>query len=100
MRAPILALILMLVSPLHTLAFAQRSPAPNAVDLKPILSRPPPVLSTPAPIAPLSSSPQAGQCRLACAQTYYFCLAGDAPDECPAAWTQCRVGCNLGSPAS
>ena len=51
-------------------------------------------LFLPAPIAsaPVGGAPQ--QCRLSCAQTYYFCLAGDYPDQCSASWGQCRSGCD------
>lgn len=36
----------------------------------------------------------AGQCRLSCAQSYYFCLSGDGGDDCPATWGQCRAACD------
>lgn len=48
-----------------------------------------PVLS-PLPI-PTRAEP--GQCRIACAQTYYFCAGGDSADECAPAWAQCRAAC-------
>ncbi|MDO8900712.1 MAG: hypothetical protein Q7V15_05085 [Phenylobacterium sp.] len=48
------------------------------------------LMSTPPP-------PDAPACRMSCAQTYYFCLAGDASDECAQAWGQCRLGCGPGS---
>jgi hypothetical protein len=44
----------------------------------------------PTPAAP-AVDPSA--CRLACAQTYYFCLAGSAADACPSDWTRCLAGC-------
>lgn len=37
---------------------------------------------------------EAGQCRLSCAQSYYFCLSGDGGDDCPATWGQCRAACD------
>jgi hypothetical protein len=40
------------------------------------------------------------QCRAACAQPYYFCLAGAAPEPCPDAWRQCVVGCDWPSMAN
>jgi len=92
MRSPLLALLL-------ALSLAPAAPgqtlAPRNGDLRAgtALPQPLPLLPSPAPITPASSSAQAGQCRLACAQTYYFCLASEAPDDCPSAWTQCRVGC-------
>jgi hypothetical protein len=40
------------------------------------------------------------QCRMACAQPYYFCLAGAAPEPCPDEWRRCVVGCDWPSPAN
>ena len=45
--------------------------------------------------SPMPPDPQA--CRMSCAQTYYFCLAGDGSDECAQAWGQCRLGCGPGA---
>jgi hypothetical protein len=62
---------------------------------------PPPVdisgaqsLFLPSPIAsaPVGGAPQ--QCRLSCAQTYYFCLAGEDGESCSANWGQCRSACD------
>lgn len=53
-----------------------------------------PPLETPAlPPMPPPLGPDGGQCRLDCAQSYYFCLGGDASEECSSAWGQCRAGC-------
>lgn len=72
-----------------------------ALDLRPLASGlgPPPLPSLPslaslASLASLPAPPNPEQCRLQCAQTYYFCLAGDGSDECPQAWSQCRLGCD------
>ena len=48
------------------------------------------------PLPPASSrvGGAAQQCRMACAQTYYFCLAGNQSDDCPTTWSQCRSGCS------
>lgn len=49
------------------------------------------------PPLPPASTPIGGmaqQCRMACAQTYYFCLAGMDADECASSWSQCRAGCS------
>ena len=49
------------------------------------------------PLRSLSDTPvagPAGQCRLSCAQSYYFCLSGDGGDDCPATWGQCRAACD------
>lgn len=42
---------------------------------------------------------QAGgaQCRSACAQTYYFCLANQEGDTCQTSWTQCLTACPTNS---
>lgn len=63
---------------------------PQALDLglRPLAG--PVLMSSPPP-------PDASACRLSCAQTYYFCLAGDASDECSQAWGQCRLGCGPGA---
>ncbi|ALL12426.1 hypothetical protein [Caulobacter henricii] len=47
------------------------------------------------PLIPLASSRpggDAGQCRAACARSYYFCKAGD-DDICPSQWAQCTARC-------
>lgn len=46
--------------------------------------------STPA--AQVRAAP--AQCRLTCAQEYYFCLAGDGTDDCAPHWGQCRAACD------
>ena len=46
---------------------------------------------------PVASAPVGGggqQCRLACAQQYYFCQSNGQADECPSSWGQCRAGCD------
>lgn len=64
------------------------APSPAGLNLRPLAG--PALMSLPPP-----PDPQA--CRLACAQTYYFCLAESASDECPQAWGQCRLGCGPGA---
>jgi hypothetical protein len=51
----------------------------------------PPVIAPPVPIG-VPTDPAA--CRMSCAQTYYFCRAGDHPDDCSGAWGQCVATCN------
>ncbi len=49
------------------------------------------------PLRSLSDIPvagEAGRCRLSCAQSYYFCLAGDGSDDCAPTWGQCRATCD------
>ena len=50
----------------------------------------PVLMSTPRPADALA-------CRTTCAQSYYFCLAGDGSDECAQVWGQCRLGCGPGA---
>jgi hypothetical protein len=63
------------------------------------LTAPPPLASpvaTPIATLPLPFTPQAsepGQCRMACAQSYYFCLAGDDAETCAPSWGQCLSSC-------
>lgn len=67
---------------------AAEAAAPSSLGLRPLAG--PVVMSTPIP-------PDAQACRMSCAQTYYFCLAGDGSDECAQAWGQCRLGCGPGA---
>ena len=34
------------------------------------------------------------ECRMNCAQTFYFCRAGDHPEDCAGPWGQCVASCN------
>lgn len=52
-------------------------------------------LLLPLPLQPTSiaSTPASGsQCRTACSQQYYFCLAGE-DERCPQYWSRCVSGC-------
>ncbi|WP_304168312.1 hypothetical protein [Phenylobacterium aquaticum] len=51
-------------------------------------------LSPARPPAGGLSTEEVGQCRLSCAQTYYFCLAQDAAQDCSPQWGQCRAACD------
>jgi hypothetical protein len=54
------------------------------------------------PTAALAGS-DALECRMSCAQTYYFCRAGDIQDSCAPTWSQCVAACAspaLASPVS
>jgi hypothetical protein len=51
----------------------------------------PPVSTPPARV---SVPDDPAQCRMSCAQTYYFCRAGDHPDDCAGTWGQCVATCN------
>lgn len=65
------------------------APPPPTVEISSAQS-----LFLPAPIAsaPVGGAPQ--QCRLSCAQTYYFCMAGEDGESCSANWGQCRSACD------
>lgn len=67
-------------------------PAGRAASAGAVAGLPP---STPASAVPASPFEPAGadQCRLSCARSYYFCLSGDTPEQCPQAWGQCRAAC-------
>ncbi len=67
---------------------AAEGSAPLSLGLRPLTGSL--VMSSPIP-------PDAQACRMSCAQTYYFCLAGDGSDECAQAWGQCRLGCGPGA---
>jgi hypothetical protein len=58
----------------------------------------------PAPARLLSPTPRAslavngalhdsGECRLACAHSYYRCAPTQAADNCPVLWTLCLAAC-------
>ena len=56
-----------------------------------------------APRLPVSMEPKASsippdlsQCRLDCAQAYYFCLAADDAKSCGGPWTSCLTACSRG----
>ena len=62
----------------------------------------PPPIQSKAPLAFFAAAGQpaprdAGECRQACARSYYFCLAGDYAASCPQEWTSCRSDCNRDS---
>lgn len=50
------------------------------------------LLST--PLQPADAARPAPQCRLTCAQDYYFCLSNDGADDCAPRWGQCRAACD------
>jgi hypothetical protein len=66
-------------------------PVANAT---PIAAAPPPTAAYAPPTSPAADP---SECRMDCAQTLYFCSAGDRADNCSPAWTQCVATCN--SPA-
>lgn len=104
---PLVALILVLAAPALAAPALRGSqsadpPAPvgasapqtPAVDLAPQL---------PIPLRTLAETPvggEAGQCRLTCAQSYYFCLASDGAEDCAPTWGQCRAKCDAPSPVA
>ena len=55
----------------------------------------PPAAPTPVLLSqPAEVAPDPAECRSTCAQTYYFCRAGDRPEDCGSPWGQCVVACN------
>jgi len=72
-------------------------PQPAAPALSPAA-----VVDPRGPILPAVSPPlggQAQQCRLSCAQTYYFCLSESRPEDCSGNWGQCRAACSASQSA-
>jgi len=73
-----------------------RGPAAETLapaEAPPISPVPMAAISTPPlPFAPSPSDP--AQCRIGCAQSYYFCLAADDGESCAPAWGQCRAACS------
>ncbi len=77
-----------------TLAAAQASGLRGAlgpVKPKPLQSPIPPLASSYA--TPAAPEVDAGSCHAACARSYYFCLAGESPEDCPQQWISCRSTC-------
>jgi len=68
---------------------AARQPSVQQVSTTPTNS--PPKIT---PAAPTTSPADPSECRMSCAQTYYFCRAGDQPDACAGTWGQCVATCN------
>jgi hypothetical protein len=56
---------------------------------------PAPILNASLPTSDASAAPaDPGQCRISCAHTYYFCLAGQDAPSCPQNWTSCLNDCS------
>jgi hypothetical protein len=93
-----LARLALLLVALPAVALAQTASAPSSTP-----AAPPHPAATPAPapvqpqLASIAPAPPAdpAQCRIACAQTNYFCRAGAQPDDCGGAWSQCVSTCDL-----
>ena len=78
-----------------------RTPRPSAADKAAAAktAKPLPVLAAAKPrSSPLPTD--VGQCRLDCARSYYFCLAGDDADSCGPTWASCLSACNAPSPTT
>jgi hypothetical protein len=90
-------LILLLIA-LPTVALAADAgdsapPAPaQAQDANAQPDQTPPVtLAPPAPPAGVAADPS--DCRMACAQTYYFCRSNDDEQNCSPSWSRCVAAC-------
>ncbi|HXQ11116.1 MAG TPA: hypothetical protein VN805_09015 [Caulobacteraceae bacterium] len=66
---------------------------PAASAIQPAVAHPP--SRGAAPAAPNAAATDAEPCRLACAQPYYFCLAGENAATCPDAWRRCVAACDM-----
>ncbi len=73
-------------APAKTAPVDKTTPGRKAAPL-PLLAAAAPRLSSPIPTDP-------SQCRLSCAQSYYFCFESDEPDTCGGVWTSCLAACS------
>jgi len=89
-----LALLLIAVP---AIALAQDAPAPRTTIPAPPPTAAPAAPPTPTLLASTAAAPLAdpAECRAGCAQTNYFCRAGEHPDNCGADWSQCVAACDL-----
>jgi hypothetical protein len=71
------------------------APAKTPAKPKPVVA---PALAANPGQSPLPSD-DGGQCRLDCAQAYYFCLSSDDSSSCGATWARCRTDCGSTLPA-
>ena len=67
---------------------ANPDPVANAT---PAAATPPPALAYAPPTSPAADP---SECRMSCAQSLYFCSAGDRADNCSSTWTRCVATCN------
>ena len=81
-------------------AAALAADAPPASPKITVVAQPASAAATPAAaptpkLQPVATAPATdpSECRMSCAQTNYFCRAGDQPDGCSDAWTQCVASC-------
>jgi len=96
--------ITLLLALLPAIALAAAAPSSMSDGGRPVI--PPPPRAAPPPPAPTATAtpvllsqpaevpPDPAECRTTCAQTYYFCRAGDRPEDCGSPWSQCVVACN------
>jgi hypothetical protein len=98
-----LAFLLLLIAP--PIALAADAPPGGKITVVP---QPPKAAAAPARASAAASSPlpaaaaslasaDPSSCRMDCAQTYYFCRAGEDTEACSPSWSQCVAGCT--SPA-
>ena len=57
-------------------------------------------LFLPQPLSGPQAGVGAGQCRLSCAQSYYFCLSTEGAEDCGSNWGQCRARCDVSTPVA
>ena len=96
-----LARLTLVLAAAPLVAFAAAAPVDGGK-----ITVPPPAAAAPAPttpatpqFTPIAAPPtqDPAECRTGCAQTYYFCRAGEQPDTCGDAWSQCVATCNTPS---
>jgi hypothetical protein len=87
-----LARLTLLLIALPALALAADAGGSRAVQTSATVQRAatPPEIAPPAPASPPADP---AECRMGCAQTYYFCRASDHADSCAETWGQCVATC-------
>lgn len=78
-----------LVVPPKPAPLTLRGPQSAAPAIK--LAAPPPSSWAESAYGAPASDPD--ECRMACAHSYYFCLAGENAPSCPQDWISCQSGC-------
>jgi hypothetical protein len=99
-----LALLLVMLPTLAIAASADVLPdggklvIPPPVKPDPVANATPAATATPPPTfayaPPISPAADPSECRMSCAQSLYFCSAGDRADNCSSTWTRCVATCN------
>jgi len=90
-----LALVLVMLPTIAIAASADVMPDGGKLVIPPPAKPDPVANAAPAGTeAPPPTVADPSECRMSCAQTMYFCRAGDHPDDCSSGWSKCVSTCN------